>query len=445
MENLINYMEFKMKKNSLFLMILLCLIFTKVNSQTYIKGGVYSNTNWTADKSPYIITDTVVIFKEVTLTVESGVSVLFENSKLMIVRGTLVTTGNQENPVVFSSTSQEPKNNRWKGIIFEMESNADINYTEFSYASVLLNMHDAYGKKYSFKNSQFFEISDVIKKSSGRNNMIVDSCTFERNIYVSSYQCRGVILKNSTIRNNKHGFSQIYESQILNCDFYDNEVYALYLAGGKIEYNTFINNGLALINWLGDNHSFQYNIVLDNDIGIQIGGAPRNYTIANNMICNNKMYNAVNGKSENFNISNNCWCLKDSSEIRSTISDGYNDVSKGLLYFTPFWDSCNENDSTFTSLGSINNIELYQTNLDLYPIPTTDIINVFITAESSTSISINIFNIFGETIFKLVDIPFYDVGEFSIPVDVSSLNPGVYYCTMYSPQGIITKSFMVMR
>lgn len=45
------------------------------HSQTIISGGIYSNTTWTKANSPYIITNNIVIFSGVALTIEPGVKI----------------------------------------------------------------------------------------------------------------------------------------------------------------------------------------------------------------------------------------------------------------------------------------------------------------------------------------------------------------------------------
>ena len=72
-----------MKTKLIFLFALFCGI---VNAQTNVSGGIFSNTTWTKANSPYIVTDTVVVFPGVTLTIQPGVIVKFATNKRIEIR-----------------------------------------------------------------------------------------------------------------------------------------------------------------------------------------------------------------------------------------------------------------------------------------------------------------------------------------------------------------------
>jgi hypothetical protein len=46
-------------------------------SQTNVSGGIFQNTTWTAAGSPYLVTGSIVVFPGKTLTLETGVKVVF--------------------------------------------------------------------------------------------------------------------------------------------------------------------------------------------------------------------------------------------------------------------------------------------------------------------------------------------------------------------------------
>jgi len=52
--------------------------FKLITAQTYVSGGIYTNTTWTKANSPYVVTDTIVVFPGVTLTLQPGVIVKFD-------------------------------------------------------------------------------------------------------------------------------------------------------------------------------------------------------------------------------------------------------------------------------------------------------------------------------------------------------------------------------
>jgi Bacterial Ig-like domain (group 1) len=73
-----------------------------------------TDTTWTADASPYLITDWVVVRSEATLTVQPGVQVRFEPGAFMRVEGRLSAIGTAAAPIVFTGVVAEPGS--WAGI-----------------------------------------------------------------------------------------------------------------------------------------------------------------------------------------------------------------------------------------------------------------------------------------------------------------------------------------
>src|SRR5438270_6652451 len=88
---------------------LFILISFFANGQTNVSGGIYANTTWTQANSPYIITDTVVVFPGVTLTIEPGVTVKFDDGvQLEIRQAILIADGQTNDSITFTSNSSNP-------------------------------------------------------------------------------------------------------------------------------------------------------------------------------------------------------------------------------------------------------------------------------------------------------------------------------------------------
>jgi len=102
---------------------------------TEMSGTISSNTTWTEN---FIhVTGDVTVSSGVTLEIDSGVFVLFDEDTRMTVNGTLIAEGTDENPIVFTSFSENPAKNDWYGIRFEdssVDASCKIKYCDIKYA-----------------------------------------------------------------------------------------------------------------------------------------------------------------------------------------------------------------------------------------------------------------------------------------------------------------------
>jgi hypothetical protein len=99
-----------------FLLLIIVPLFTlnSGRSQTNVSGGIYSNTIWTKANSPYIVTDTVVVFPGDTLTIQPGVVVKFDaNVELEMHQATLIALGTKTDSITFTSNSLTPAPGAW--------------------------------------------------------------------------------------------------------------------------------------------------------------------------------------------------------------------------------------------------------------------------------------------------------------------------------------------
>src|ERR1700741_2987100 len=94
---------------SLFPVISILLITIQTHAKTNMSGGIYANTTWTKANSPYIVTDTVVVFPGNTLTIEPGVEVRFADDMMIEKRqASLIAVGTQADSITFTSNSASP-------------------------------------------------------------------------------------------------------------------------------------------------------------------------------------------------------------------------------------------------------------------------------------------------------------------------------------------------
>ncbi|MBN1889244.1 MAG: right-handed parallel beta-helix repeat-containing protein [Thermoflexales bacterium] len=104
-------------------------------------GTVLADTTWTQSASPYVLTCDVTIAEGVTVTVEPGVVLKFDNpDRRLDVNGTLLAVGTSVNPIVFTSykddthgndtngdgSASSPMAGDWLGIYFNPSSRGSL-------------------------------------------------------------------------------------------------------------------------------------------------------------------------------------------------------------------------------------------------------------------------------------------------------------------------------
>ena len=70
-------------------------------------GPMNSNTGWTLANSPYIVTSSIDIYPDVTLTIQPGVMVKMAANTSVFVNGTLLAQGTPTQPIVFTSQKDD--------------------------------------------------------------------------------------------------------------------------------------------------------------------------------------------------------------------------------------------------------------------------------------------------------------------------------------------------
>lgn len=86
----------------------------RIGRPTVLPAAIAEDTVLTADRSPYLVEEALVVMPGVTLTLDPGVVVWFRTLGL-VVKGTLQARGTAEHPVAFSGL----KTKGWKGIFIE--------------------------------------------------------------------------------------------------------------------------------------------------------------------------------------------------------------------------------------------------------------------------------------------------------------------------------------
>ncbi len=74
---------------------------TTGHAQTPVSGVINTNTSFTLANSPYVVTGNLLVAQGVTLTIDPGVVMRFQDEKLLRIDGTLRAIGTPSDPILF--------------------------------------------------------------------------------------------------------------------------------------------------------------------------------------------------------------------------------------------------------------------------------------------------------------------------------------------------------
>jgi len=320
------------------LVILLLLFFIKVNAQTNVSGGIYSNTTWTLANSPYIVVDTVVVFPNDTLSIEPGVTVKFYDHKRLELRNAvLIAEGTNSDSITFTSNSSSPTPGIWDAVFL----NAGVHTSKFNYCNFHYATNAIFDNQYG-SNSVIVEHSNFSLNNSGiyttLNSIVcrIDSCSFINNTNYGIFSGYFTLINHCSASHNKIGILLGEYSAVRNSIIDSNTLAGVFLW----YYNDTVMNCNITHNEIGlADSTYGYgiiseNVIENNTIGIKLQTIPTFYC---NKICNNSNYDVYYGVSFGFNLSMpyNYWCTSDSATIASHIYDGYDNIDLALVNFMP--------------------------------------------------------------------------------------------------------------
>ncbi|PHS65647.1 MAG: hypothetical protein COB12_07035 [Flavobacterium sp.] len=405
-----------MKKSIFYLLFLFAFNF--IYGQTNVSGGLFSNTTWDINGSPYIVTDDVALFPGYTLTIDPGVIVKFDSEKKLIIRGLFICNGLDNNMITFTSNDSSPTVGIWDGIKIENAQGGKLigSYIYGEYADQFIRIMDtSNGEVLNLNNSEFKYNNFVFygKDGSSSHQVVLDYLSVSENISAFIY-AQNVTLTNSVFSDGEkgiHGWEPNPNIFISDCEFYNFSVYPFNLEG--VIDNCHIHDNAVGIkmkpNLIVKNSTIEFNTIgIADDYPIPISGA----NIYDNKICDNTEYNFKHYYSYPITIANNCWCSEIEDEISETIYDGYDNVDLGIVTFSPFNVDCSSSLATNDVSDNLNKIVFY-------PNPSKNIIYF----ENDSFKYIEVYSINGILIKK-------EIAENNL--DISELYRGVYIMKIYN-------------
>ena len=436
-------------------------------SQTNVSGGIYQNTTWTLAGSPYIVTGSIVVFPGKTLTIEPGCEVRFNadytfntgNFIYLEIRGTLVALGTDANKIKFTSSDTTDGFFNWQGISIRGSQGGNCQLDRIELHNAWYGIYNDIvepGVTYNFTNCRFKNNSYALQFNANMNyancifekngvgqaaqisygSMTATNCQFLNNFcsvtwsnYINLTNCvfsgntNNIIgcpgsVQNCSFFNNAFGFTESSNLQISNCLFDGNDVGIDESGSSTISNSIFTNNTIAVK--LGENSILTNNTITDNGTGVQVRGTnPSSSQIMDNQLCNNVNYNLENLTDKNFQVNTNCFCSSDSTTIENGIYDGYDDITRGLVNYAIYNDSCSSIISYVTKVllnetAELNVVDANYTNI--YPNPTDDFVMLKMT---TTNASIEIIDAQGKLLRTTqsfngdkIDLSTYETGMY---------------------------------
>lgn len=106
------------------------------DKRTTVSGIIETDTTWTKEHSPYIVTGDIVVKRSVKLTIQPGVEVRFDGFYSLTVQGILIADGMASVQILFTSNKSASEMKDWKGIVFDNTNDDDslLRYVKIQYA-----------------------------------------------------------------------------------------------------------------------------------------------------------------------------------------------------------------------------------------------------------------------------------------------------------------------
>ncbi len=200
-----------------FLPILVSIFSIHLSAQTYMSGMITENTTWNEAASPYVITDSLIVQAPAVLTLEAGTKIMFnyhpEPSKksYMVVNGGIISEGNFEKFVVFTSFRDDSEGDLNGDSTATMARPGDWGYIQFNNPDPVWEEQQLGFVIFKYgggRNPDTLTNPDLYPMVSFRDKINDDGYT----IWVND--CDFVYSKGTGIR---MGSAELYNSRINNC------------------------------------------------------------------------------------------------------------------------------------------------------------------------------------------------------------------------------------
>ena len=284
-------MEVKMRRLFVLISSVLLLLSAQYTlADTEVSGDISEDTIWTTANSPYIVTGTVNVLDNVTLTIEAGVTVKFYSDTRLNVYGKLIADGLSGSVITFTSNEETKNPGDWYGIVLYSEADdSELIWCIIEYAATGLRLSECSAS-----------ITDSILRYCSVNGITV---------YAEAEGCSGSqatpIITRCILENNTQNgiYYSGFGSSSSGCIPFSKTGFV----GGTISESSINNNGGAGINIAAydgyyangaANPTITSNMIYSNGSGIITGGDDTvSATISENLIYGNSNSGILNESS----------------------------------------------------------------------------------------------------------------------------------------------------
>ena len=108
----------KMRLGLVAMAVMLVIGLQSAIADTEVSGNITSPTIWTVAGSPYIVVGSIILYPEVTLTIEPGVTIKFKDNLSLETYGELIARRTKTDSILFTSNNATPQPGDWGSIKF---------------------------------------------------------------------------------------------------------------------------------------------------------------------------------------------------------------------------------------------------------------------------------------------------------------------------------------